>query len=92
MPSPPGEERAVADRVIRYLRDCGLAVDEDDTGPKIGSTMGNIFVSLEPTAPGQPIFLCAHLDTVPATAAIEPVVSDGMVRNAAGGRGEQGVT
>jgi tripeptide aminopeptidase len=84
VPSPPGEERAVADRVIRYLRDCGLAVDEDGTGPQIGSTMGNIFVSLEPTAPGEPIFLCAHLDTVPATAAIEPVVADGMVRNGAG--------
>ena len=29
VPSPPGEERAVADLVVRYLRDCGLAVDED---------------------------------------------------------------
>jgi len=46
--------------------------------PQIGSTMGNIFVSLDPTAPGEPIFLCAHLDTVPATAAIEPVVADGL--------------
>ena len=84
VPSPPGEERAVADRVTRYLRDCGLSVDEDATGPAIGSTMGNLYVSLSPTAPGEPIFLCAHLDTVPATAAVEPVVADGMVRNAAG--------
>jgi tripeptide aminopeptidase len=84
VPSPPGEERAVADRVTRYLRDCGLSVDEDATGPEIGSTMGNLYVSLPPTAPGEPIFLCAHLDTVPATAEVEPVVADGMVRNAAG--------
>jgi tripeptide aminopeptidase len=84
VPSPPGEERAVADRVTRYLRDCGLTVDEDATGPGIGSTMGNLYVALEATAPGEPIFLCAHLDTVPATAAVEPVVADGMVRNAAG--------
>jgi tripeptide aminopeptidase len=84
VPSPPGEERAVADRVTRYLRDCGLTIDEDATGPAIGSTMGNLYVALEPTAPGEPIFLCAHLDTVPATAAVEPVVADGMVRNAAG--------
>jgi len=83
-PSPPGEERAVADLVLRYLRDCGLAVDEDDTGPGIGSTMGNLYARLEPTADGEPLFFCAHLDTVPPTAGIEPVVEDGVVRNAAG--------
>jgi tripeptide aminopeptidase len=84
LPSPPGEERAVADRVTRYLRDCGLSVDEDATGSEIGSTMGNLYVSLEPNVPGEPIFLCAHLDTVPASAPIEPLVTDGMVRNGAG--------
>jgi tripeptide aminopeptidase len=84
VPSPPGEERAVADLVTRYLRDCGLEVDEDGCGPEIGSTMGNLYTRIEPTAEGEPLFLCAHLDTVPPTAAIEPVVEDGVVRNAAG--------
>ncbi len=63
---------------------CGLPVDEDDAGPRVGSTMGNIYARIEPTADGEPLFLCAHLDTVPPTAAIEPVVEDGVVRNAAG--------
>ncbi len=84
LPSPPGEERAVADVVTRYLRDCGLHVDEDDVGPRVGSTMGNLYTRLEPTAGGEPLLLCAHLDTVPPTAAIEPVVEEGVVRNAAG--------
>jgi tripeptide aminopeptidase len=84
VPSPPGEERAVADLVLRYLRDCALATDEDDSGPGIGSSMGNVLCRLEPTAAGAPLLLCAHLDTVPPTAAIEPVVEDGIVRNAAG--------
>jgi tripeptide aminopeptidase len=84
VPSPPGEERAVADLVLRYLVDCGLETDEDGSGPGIGSTMGNVFCRLEPTADGEPLLLCAHLDTVPPTAAIEPVVEDGIVRNAAG--------
>ena len=84
MPSPPGEERAVADAVARYLRDCGLEADEDDAGAAVGSTMGNLYARLEPTAEGEPIFLCAHLDTVLPTAAIEPVVEEGVVRNAAG--------
>ena len=84
VPSPPGEERAVADIVLRYLRDCGLEADEDDCGPRIDSTMGNVYARLEPTADGEPLFFCAHLDTVPPTAAIEPVVEEEIVRNAAG--------
>jgi tripeptide aminopeptidase len=85
IPSPPGEERAVADVVAAYLRDCALDVDEDDAGAKIGATAGNLYAQLEATAPGTPIFLCAHLDTVPPTGRIEPVVDDeGVVRNAAG--------
>jgi tripeptide aminopeptidase len=81
-PSPPGQERAVADQVIRYLRDCGLDPDEDGAGPTIGSTAGNVFVRLDPTSEGEPLFLCAHFDTVPPSDAIEPVVEDGIVRNA----------
>jgi tripeptide aminopeptidase len=84
IPSPPGQERAVADRVIAELRDLGLDHTEDDAGTQIGGDTGNIVARLAATAPGTPIFLCAHLDTVPPTAAIEPVVEDGVVRNAAG--------
>src|SRR3954451_1851691 len=85
IPSPSGEERAVADVVAAYLRDCALTVDEDEAGARIGATAGNLYARVEPTAPGTPIFLCAHLDTVPPTGRIEPVVDDeGIVRNAAG--------
>ena len=82
--SPPGEEREVADVVTRYVRDLGLDVDEDDAGAAVGSTMGNLYTRLEPTADGVPIFLCAHLDTVPPDGPLEPVVDDGVVRNAGG--------
>lgn len=84
LPSPPGEERAVADVVARYLRDLGLAVDEDDAGTKVGSTMGNLYCRIEPTRGGTPLFLCAHLDTVPPDGPLEPVIDDGVVRNAGG--------
>ena len=84
MPSPPGEERAVADRVAEYLRGLGLDVEEDDAGRRIGSTAGNLFCRLDPTTSGEPLFLCAHLDTVPPEGPIEPVIDDeGVVRNAA---------
>jgi tripeptide aminopeptidase len=84
IPSPPGEERQVADAVLRYLRDLGLAPDEDDAGPRIGSSAGNLYARLEPTTSGTPLFLCAHLDTVPLEGELRPVVDDGVVRNAGG--------
>src|SRR6185437_10268418 len=39
---------------------------------------------LEPTTEGRPLFFCAHLDTVPPSGPLEPVVDDGVVRNAGG--------
>jgi len=86
LPSPPGEERAVADAVTRYLRDLGLDVDEDGAGAQVGSTIGNLYCRLDPTAggAGTPVFLCAHLDTVPPTGPIKPVIDDGFVRNDGG--------
>ena len=52
LPSPPGEERAVADRVAAELRGLGLEVDGDDAGERIGSNAGNLYSRLEPTAEG----------------------------------------
>jgi tripeptide aminopeptidase len=86
VPSPPGEEREVADRVAGYLGEIGLDVDEDDAGERIGSTAWNLLARLEPTGDGgTPLFLCAHLDTVRPDGPLQPVVDDaGVVRNAGG--------
>jgi tripeptide aminopeptidase len=84
VPSPPGQERAVADRVLEYLGGLALPVDEDDAGAKIGSTIGNLLCRIEPTAEGTPLFFCAHLDTVPPQGPIEPVLEDGVLRNSGG--------
>jgi tripeptide aminopeptidase len=82
--SPPGAERPVADRVLEYIEGLGITPEEDDAGSKIGSSAGNIHASLEPTAEGTPLFFCAHLDTVPPTAAITPEQTDGVIRNTGG--------
>ena len=84
VPSPPGDERAVADQVAAYMRDLGLEVSEDDAGSRIGSNAGNLYARIEATDGGTPLFLCAHLDTVPPEAGIDPVLEDGVIRNAAG--------
>ncbi len=62
----------------------GLEPDEDDFGPRIGSNAGNVYARLEPTAEGTPLFFCAHLDTVPPSGELRPVVEDGLIRNAGG--------
>ena len=46
IPSPPGDERAVVDRVTAYLRALGLDVEEDDAGARIGSNAGNLLCRL----------------------------------------------
>ena len=79
IPSPSGEEAAVAERIAAYLGDLGLAVEGDEAG--------NLLARLEPRGDGagEGLFLCAHMDTVPPTSGIEPVVhDDGFVRNDAG--------
>lgn len=85
IPSPPGQERAVADRITRELDAIGLEWDEDGCGPAIGSTAGNVLCRLPGNVGGGvPIFLCAHFDTVPLDGDLEPVLDDGTVRNAGG--------
>jgi tripeptide aminopeptidase len=86
IPSPPGQERRVADRVTLELDALGLAWEEDDSGPRIGSTAGNVVCRLPGASEeGVPIFLCAHFDTVPLAGDVEPVVGeDGVIRNGGG--------
>ncbi len=80
--SPSRRERAVTDVCIARLRDLGLDPQED-APPRPGDEAGNVICRIPATAgeTGTPILLCAHVDTVEPTAPIEPVVSDGVVRN-----------
>jgi tripeptide aminopeptidase len=88
--SPSGRERACAERVRAELRALGLAVEEDDAGAVAGSDCGNLLARIESgEASGPPgdsgrrsLLLCAHLDTVPLQAEIEPVLVDGVWENA----------
>ena len=53
--------------MLDILHGLGLDPVEDDAGGRIGSNIGNIYCQLPPTddGGGTPIFLNAHLDTVP---------------------------
>jgi tripeptide aminopeptidase len=84
--SPSGRERQCAEWVAAELRALGLEVVEDDAGPAAGSDCGNLLarVPARGATPSDrtPLLLCAHLDTVPLMAPVEPVVVDGGWENA----------
>ncbi len=95
--SPSGRERGCAERVIAELRALGVEVHEDEAGPRAGSDCGNLLAVIpagdragaqQPQAAddrgaGRPsVLLCAHLDTVPLQAPVEPVLLDGGWENA----------
>jgi tripeptide aminopeptidase len=87
--SPSGRERACAERVIAELGALEVPVQEDGAGALTGSDCGNLLARV----PGRPegereggerpsMLLCAHLDTVPLQAPVEPVLVDGYWENA----------
>ena len=87
--SPSGSERECAQRVTAELRAIDVGVQEDDAGAQLGSDCGNLLARI-PAGPsggrahdgaGRSVLLCAHLDTVPLQARIEPVLSDGYWEN-----------
>jgi tripeptide aminopeptidase len=80
-PSPSGHERAVADLVISFMRECGLEPREDDSAPATGAASGNVTVVVPGRGTGTPILLGAHLDTVAVAAPIKAVVGDDAVRS-----------
>jgi tripeptide aminopeptidase len=81
IPSPSRQERACADWLTDELRSMGLVVEEDDSGPALGSDAGNLLARIPGRADAS-ILLCAHMDTVPLAAPLEPVLVDGAWENA----------
>jgi tripeptide aminopeptidase len=71
--SPSGQEAACAERVVAELRAAGLAVEQDDAGNLLARVGLN---------GARTIMLCAHLDTVPLQAPVEPTLVDDGWENA----------
>jgi tripeptide aminopeptidase len=82
IPSPSGHEGACAEAVLDELADLGLHAQRDGAGAAAGSDGDNLYCRIPATTTGQPLFFCAHLDTVPPTGPLRPVVTGGVIRNA----------
>src|SRR6476659_1227383 len=80
IPSPTGEERAVADAVGSELRELGVAVEEDSAAGAARAGAGNLIARI----PGERdawVMLASHLDTVPHDAPVEVVLDGGVFRS-----------
>jgi len=75
IPSPFGSERACAEAVARDLASMGVDVEEDGAAAQAGAQCGNLLARI-PGRGERSILLCAHLDTVPEDAVVEPVIVD----------------
>ncbi|MGI9116766.1 MAG: M20/M25/M40 family metallo-hydrolase [Gaiellales bacterium] len=81
LPTPPGKERAAIDLVREVLASFGVESEEDDAGPRIDGDAGNLYARIPATCAGTPLFFNAHVDTVPMTAPIDPVIEGDFVVN-----------
>lgn len=82
--SPSRRERPVADMVAGRLRALGLEVREDAAAGRVGGDTGNLSCLVPGRGDGPAVTLAAHLDTVESEGPFEPVLENGIVRNAAG--------
>ena len=74
-------EGDMAARIARDLEAIGCHVYVDSSAPQTGSDTGNLYCTLPGNAPGEPILLSAHMDTVVPGVGVEPVIEDGVIRS-----------
>jgi tripeptide aminopeptidase len=85
IPSPTGHERGVADWITTRLQSFRLELSEDGAGPLVGADAGNLLTRIPGRDPDRWVLLCAHMDTVPPTAPLDPVLVEGGFENAGEG-------
>jgi tripeptide aminopeptidase len=80
IPSPTGEERAVADAALTELRDLGVEAAEDSAATAAHAGAGNLIARIPGEGDAWVMFGC-HLDTVPHDRPIEAVLDQGVYRS-----------
>jgi tripeptide aminopeptidase len=80
IPSPTGDERAVADAVFSELRELGVDVSEDGAAGRARAGAGNLVARIPGKGEGW-VLMCAHLDTVPHEGPVEVELVDGVYRS-----------
>jgi len=86
IPGGSGDEKAVAERIVKWLREAGcpadaISFDKAHTRTPLAGNVGNLIVKLPGTQPGPRRLFMAHMDTVPVCIGTKPVVSGRFVKS-----------
>ncbi|MCI8454577.1 MAG: M20/M25/M40 family metallo-hydrolase [Lachnospiraceae bacterium] len=73
-------EKAMGERLVADLKALGLEVQTDHAGENYGSNGCNVHAFIPGTIPGDPVIMCAHMDTVVPGNGIKPIIEDGVIR------------
>ena len=74
-------EGRIAERLAAELRGLGGTIEFDDAASAVGGEVGNLIAHIPGTAPGAPVLLCAHMDTVEPGIDVTPVVDGDVIRS-----------
>lgn len=72
-------EKELALRLERDLKEIGLEVEFDNADEKVGSNTGNLIARLKGNVDGEPVLFSCHMDTVSPGNGVKPVIKDNRV-------------
>jgi tripeptide aminopeptidase len=86
IPGGSGNEKDVADQIVKRLREAGcpadaISFDMAHTKTPLRGNVGNLIVKLPGTMPGPRRLFMAHMDTVPVCIGTKPVVAGRFVKS-----------
>jgi tripeptide aminopeptidase len=86
IPGGSGNEKDVADQIVKRLREAGchadwISFDSAHTKTPLKGNVGNLIVKLPGTGPGPRRLFMAHMDTVPVCIGTKPVVAGRFVKS-----------
>jgi tripeptide aminopeptidase len=86
IPGGSGDEKAVAERIVKWLREAGcpaaaISFDKAHAKTPLKGNVGNLIVKLPGTHPGPRRLFMAHMDTVPVCIGTKPVVAGRFVKS-----------
>lgn len=79
--SESGNEKNIADRLMKDLGELGCEVWRDNAGESFGSNGYNVYARLNGDSSMKPLIFSAHMDTVKPGNGVKPSVRDGVIRS-----------
>lgn len=79
--SESGDERLIADHLVKELKSLNIDVIEDSSQIETGYGAGNLFAKVPGTLDVEPVCFMVHMDTVKPGNNVKPVVDDTYIKS-----------